>query len=147
MYRKILVPLDGSKTAECTFGHVIDIANGCSVPEVDLLFVVEPLPAGIYQNRQEVNDKLLAWAKHYLSDVVNRLGVDGIIAKPVIIEGKPADTILEYAEKNGIDLIIMSTHGRSGPSRWAFGSVTDKVARSSPTPVLVIAPEGCRVQI
>ena len=147
MYRKILVPLDGSKTAECTFCHVIDIAKGCRVPEVDLLFVVEPLPAGLYQNRQEVNDKLLAWAKHYLLDVVNRLGVDGIIAKPVIIEGKPADTILEYAEKNGIDLIIMSTHGRSGPSRWAFGSVTDKVVRSSPTPVLVIAPEGCRVQI
>jgi nucleotide-binding universal stress UspA family protein len=147
MYRKILVPLDGSKTAECVFGHVIDIAKGCSVLEVDLLFVVEPLPAGIYQNRQELNDKLLAWAKHYLSDVVNRLGVDGIIAKPVIIDGKPAETILQYAEKYGIDLIIMSTHGRSGPSRWAFGSVTDKVVRSSPTPVLLIAPEGCRVQI
>jgi nucleotide-binding universal stress UspA family protein len=147
MYRKILVPLDGSKTAECVFGHVIDIAKGCSVPEVALLFVVEPLPAGIYQNRQEVNDKLLAWAKHYMSDVVNLLGVDGVIAKPVIIEGKPAETILQYAEKNGIDLIIMSTHGRSGPSRWAFGSVTDKVVRSSPTPVLLIAPEGCRVQI
>jgi nucleotide-binding universal stress UspA family protein len=147
MYRKILVPLDGSKTAECIFGHVIDIAKVCSVLEVDLLFVVEPLPAGIYQNRQELNDKLLAWAKHYLSDVVNRLGVDGIIAKPVIIDGKPAETILQYAEKYGIDLIIMSTHGRSGPSRWAFGSVTDKVVRSSPTPVLLKAPEGCRVQI
>lgn len=147
MYTKILVPLDGSKTAECTFGHVVDIAKGCSVPEIDLLFVVEPVPSGLYQSRQEAHEKLVAWGKEYLAGAVKRLADDGVTAKPVIIEGNPAVMILEYAEKNGIDLIIMSTHGRSGPSRWAFGSVTDKVVRSSNVPVLVIAPEGCRVQI
>ena len=147
MYRKILMPLDGSKTAECVYGHVIDIARGCSVPEIDLLFVVAPLPAGLYQSRQDDHDKLLAWGKEYLTGVVKRLADDGITAKPIIIDGKPAETILQYVEENGIDLIIMSTHGRSGPPRWAFGSVTDKVIRASRTPVLVVAPEGCRVQI
>jgi nucleotide-binding universal stress UspA family protein len=147
MYRKILVPLDGSKTAECTFGHVIEIARGCNVSEVDLLFVVESLPAGLYQSRQEDHDKLVAWGKEYLNGVVKRLTDEGVTAKPVIIDGNAANTILEYADENGIDLIIMSTHGRSGPSRWAFGSVTDKVVRLSRTPVLVVAPEGCRVQI
>ena len=147
MYSKILMPLDGSKTAECVFGHVIDIARGCGIPEVDLLFVVEPIPAGLYQSRQEDHNKLVAWGKEYLSHVVKRLADDGVTAKPIIIDGNPAETILQYAAKNGIDLIIMSTHGRSGPSRWAFGSVTDKVVRSSNLPVLAVAPEGCRVQI
>lgn len=146
MYNKILVPLDGSKTAECPFGHVIDIARGCNIPEIDLLFVVEPTPAGLYQSRQEDHDKLMVWGKDYLAGTVKRLADDGVMAKPVIIDGKPAEMILEYAAKNGIGLIIMSTHGHSGPSRWAFGSVTDKVVRSANAPVLVVAPEGCRVQ-
>lgn len=147
MYRKILVPLDGSKTAECTFGHVVDIARGCAVPEVDLLFVVEPISAGLYQSSDEGRNHLLAWGKEYLAGMVKRLADDGITAKPVIIDGEPAETILQYAAENCIDLIIMSTHGRSGPSRWAFGSVTDKVVHTSNVPVLAIAPEGCRVQI
>jgi nucleotide-binding universal stress UspA family protein len=145
MYSKILVPLDGSKTAECTFGHVINIARGCSVPEVHLLFVVDSLPDGLYQSRQEDLDKLVFWGKQYLAEVVKRMADDGVNAKSVLIDGKPADTILEYAVKNGIDLIIMSTHGRSGPSRWAFGSVTNKIVHSSKPPVLVVTPEGCRI--
>jgi len=145
MYRKIMVPLDGSKTAECALGHVVDIARGCNVPEVILLFVAEPAPAGLYQSSAEVREKLQDWSKAYLAGVEKSLANDGISAKSVIIDGKAADMIVDYAEGNGIDLIIMSTHGRSGPSRWAFGSVADKVIRSSSVPVLVVAPEGCRI--
>ena len=54
------------------------------------------------------------------------------------MEGGIAETILDYAENNKVDLIIMSTHGRSGPSRWAFGSVAEKVVRHAPCPVLVV---------
>ena len=53
--------------------------------------------------------------------------------------------ILEYAQNNNIDLIIISTHGRSGISRWAFGSVADKVVRTSTVPVLTVTPTGCRI--
>ena len=147
MYRKILVPLDGSKTAECVFGHVTDITRGCSVPEVELLFVAEPSPAGLYQSSQEDHDELAWWGKEYLAGAVKHLAGDGVTAKPILIDGNPSETILQYAMDNCIDLIIMSTHGRSGPSRWAFGSVTDKIVRSSSVPVLVVAPEGCRVRI
>ena len=69
----------------------------------------------------------------------------GVTTKSVTIEGKPAEAIVDYAEKNGIDLIVMSTHGRSGPSRWALGSVADKVIRSSTVAVLICVPEGCRI--
>lgn len=145
MYDKILVPLDGSKTAECALGHVIDIVRGCRVPEVDLLFVVEPILPGLYETTKQAYELLRSWGMDYLARVGKSLAGDGITAKPVIVEGRAADTIVDYAGENHIDLIIMSTHGRSGPSRWAFGSVADKVVRTSKVPVLLAVPKGCRI--
>ena len=57
--------------------------------------------------------------------------------------GKAAESLTEYTEKNGVDLIIMATHGRSGVSRWVWGSIADKVMRSSCVPVLLIRARGC----
>ena len=144
MYNKILVPLDGSKIAECAIEHVKTIATGCNVPEVDLLFVVEPIPAGLYQSSVEGKEKLMAWGKDSLAKIEKSLVTDGIAVKSIVLEGKQAETIVDYAAKNDIDLIVMSTHGRSGPSRWAFGSVTDKVIRASPVSVLIVVPKECR---
>ncbi|MDD5082511.1 MAG: universal stress protein [Dehalococcoidales bacterium] len=142
MYSKILVPLDGSKTAECVLGHIIEIAGGCT--QVELLFVAEPAPPGLYESREEAHKKLMAWGKEYLAGVEDILTKDGVGAKSVIVEGKAAETIVDYAENNGVDLIVMSTHGRSGPSRWAFGSVAEKIIRSSIIPVLIVVPKACR---
>ena len=61
--------------------------------------------------------------------------------------GAPADAIIDYTAKNGIDLIVMSTHGRSGVTRFALGSVTDKVVRTVAAPVLVVSPAECKVRI
>ena len=72
---------------------------------------------------------------------------EGISARGEVVTGKAADAILDYAEKNNVDLIIMSTHGRSGISRWAFGSVADRVVRHSIAPVLLVAPAGCRINM
>jgi nucleotide-binding universal stress UspA family protein len=57
--------------------------------------------------------------------------------------GKPAEEIVNYATKNKVDLIIMASHGRAGVSRWAYGSVPDKVLRSSCVPVLLVKVPGC----
>ncbi len=148
MYKKILVPLDGSKLAECVLGHVRGIATGCSVPEVDLLFVVEPISgtAGVtYFASVEGQKKLIAWGKNYLAKVGKSLVGEGIAARGIVLEGKPAEVILDYAGKNKIDLIMMATHGRSGPARWALGSVTDKVVRLSTVPVFIVTPGECLV--
>ena len=145
MYSKILVPLDGSRTAECALDHARTIATCCKVREVDLLFVAEPVSPGLYQTSAEGKEKLMTWGKDYLSKIEKSLIADGIAAKSIVVEGKPADTLVDYAAQNDIDLIIMSTHGRSGPSRCAFGSVAEKLIRSSTVPVLIAAPEGCRV--
>ena len=145
MYKRILVPLDGSEMGECSLEHVKAIAKGCSVSEVDLLFVAEPVSSGLYQSAAEVKEKLVAFGKDYFAKIEALLIAVGIATRSIILEGKAAETIVDYAVKNDVDLIIISTHGRSGPSRWAFGSVADKVVRSSVFPVLISVPKGCRI--
>jgi len=147
MYKKILAPLDGSKFSECSLEHIKTIATGCQVPEVVLLMVIElprqPLERGEEWPR-EVEERGRSWAKDYLAKVANGLKKEGIAAKTVVVTGWPADEILDYADKNKVDLIIMSTHGRSGVTRWVFGSVADRVLRHAKAPVLMVSPPGCR---
>jgi nucleotide-binding universal stress UspA family protein len=151
MYKKILAPLDGSEFSECSLDHVTAVAKGCAVPSVVLLHVIEPpegYAAAFTRISAEAIDKILkesrAQTEDHLAKVADKLKKKGINVSTVIAEGKPGDEILNYADKNRVDLIIMSTHGSSGLTRWAFGSVADKVIRHSPVPVLVVAPPGCR---
>jgi nucleotide-binding universal stress UspA family protein len=76
-------------------------------------------------------------ASHYLDKVVASLKEKGVAAKTEILAGNPAEEIIKYSQKNNVDLIIMSTRGRSGISRWVFGSVAEKVIRNSTVPVLI----------
>ena len=76
-----------------------------------------------------------------------RLIKKGVNAKTEVLLGKPAEAITSYAEKNGIDLIIMSSHGRSGISRWASGSVAERVFRSACVPVLMVRAPGCSPKV
>jgi nucleotide-binding universal stress UspA family protein len=152
MYQKILAPLDGSEYSECGLAHVKAIAKGCSVPEVIVLMVLERVQqyavepaAGVFGSFEK---EAKAAAEKYIAKVVAGLKEDGIPAKGVIIgTGMPDEQILNYADKNKVDLIIMSTHGRTGVARWAFGSVADSVVRNSKIPVLVASPPGCRVVV
>jgi nucleotide-binding universal stress UspA family protein len=149
MYKKVLVPLDGSKFAECVLDHVKSIASGCSVSEVVLLFVLEPLPGVTYEVPAEWFDEArkqgLNFGKEYLKKVSDDLISSGIVASSVVLPGVAADTILEYSQENGIDLITISTHGRSGLTRWVFGSVAERVIHQSSIPVLIVSPPGCRM--
>lgn len=152
MYRKILAPLDGSNLAECTIEHVKEIAKGCNIPEVVFLFVVDVPRNPYWMAEPATNEDLFAkaheaqkdGAKEYLTKMANEVKKDGIKAKGIVMEGNPADVIIDYAQKNGVDLIVMSTHGRSGVGRFLLGSVTDKVLRKAAAPVLVVSPKECR---
>jgi nucleotide-binding universal stress UspA family protein len=163
MYQKVLVPVDGSQLGECVLEHVRAVATGCHVADVVLLHVLRPLSgplhthdigegprghmtpdneAALYHYERETSE---SEAKEYLAKVADRLGKDGVATRTEITRGDPAQEILLYAEKEGVDLIIISTHGRSGVTRWAFGSVADKVIRHSIVPVLIAVPKGCRI--
>ena len=151
MYKKMLVPVDGSEFSACVLPHVEAIAVGCRVPEVILLIAVEPLLIAFTGEgsmsgdvSRDVEKRGLEYAKDYLAKVADKLKKGGIAAQTVVVKGRAADEILNYADKNGVDLIIMSTHGRSGVTRWVLGSVADRVVRRSTVPVLAVSPPGCK---
>ncbi len=153
MYNRILVPLDGSELAECSLEHVKTIAKGCHTSEVILLAVVERYVGPGYtwggvasaEQMAEETRQIQAKAAEYLKKVAENLKKEGLSAKTSVMSGTPTEAILDYAKKNDVDLIIMSSHGRSGPARWAMGSVADRVLRYSPVPVLVTSPKGYKV--
>ena len=150
MYNKILVPLDGSKLAECALEHVKAITLGCHVPEVVFLRVVEPtylisdaLSEGgaIYS---DIINQLQSEAEKYIVETSqNFKHPSGINIIPVAAYGNPASEILEYAKKNNVDIIIMTSHGRSGISKWLLGSVADKVSHHATIPVLIVSAHAC----
>ena len=153
MYNKILVPLDGSQFAQCALDHVRTIAKGCNVAEVILLRGVEPIPAKdlapLAQARgnlfSQVENAVKAEAVDYIAQMAKRLREEGMTVKGETLMGKADEQIIDYSRKNRIDLIIMSSHGRSGISRWTLGSVADRVLHYSTIPVLLVATPGCRV--
>jgi nucleotide-binding universal stress UspA family protein len=152
MYKKMLVPLDGSEFAECSLEHAKIVAVACRCPEVTLLRVIEPNPqltdiGGVATEEwfRDAQERAEAEVKKYITQVADRLKKEGLTTKGVVVQGKAADEILDYAKNNQIDIIVMSTHGRSGLSRWVVGSVTDKIIRHSPVPVLIASPAECRV--
>lgn len=150
MYKKILVPLDGSQLAECVLPHVESIARGCGVQEVILLRVAEPFhqfcdyDGCVSQetiNSIDADNK--AAAEKYLSQLIRRARYDGVSVKAEVITGTPGESIADYATRNSIDLIAIATHGRSGISRWTWGGVADRILRSACVPVLMVRAPGC----
>ena len=150
MYKKILVPLDGSALAECVLPHVESIVKQRGAKEVVLLRVVEPFHHFCDYDgcvTQDTIDSIDADNKSaagkYLSELTDRTRYDGVSVKPEVITGTPGETIGEYATKNSVDLIAIATHGRSGVGRWTWGSVADRVLRSACVPVLMVRAPGC----
>lgn len=151
MYTKILAPVDGSTFSECSLDHVKSVAAGPDTSEVTLLRVIEPIHAADLTAYVESGidtgvliRKEQSEAEQYISSLTDQLKKTGLKAVGVAVVGVPANEILKYAEQHGIDLIVMSSHGRSGINRWLMGSVADKVVRHSPVPVLIVSPPGCR---
>ena len=149
MYEKILVPLDGSKTAECVIPHVLEIAKNCHPTQIVLLRVCPPvsvladypadMPEPWEQHVKEINYQASRQCSIYLDNVEGELKKSGLKNIRVVGKlGEPAKEIIDYVEKNGIGLVIMASHGRSGPGRWAFGSVAEKVMRSLDVPVMIV---------
>ena len=152
MYKKILVPLDGSEFSECSLADVKTLVAGNRETEVVLLRILEPIPEYYLQHklggtfRLEAENAAKNDAKDYMDKVAAELKKAGISVTVTVEQGKPADAILGFARKNGAELIVMTTHGRSGPSRFALGSVAEKVIRNAGVPVLSVSPPGCRLQ-
>jgi len=151
MYKKVLVPLDGSDLSECTLLHLKSLFEDGSVGEVTLLNIVKiDIPWGAWESGHfdltELRKQVFTSSKKYLEKVESRLSSQGIKVKKESLEAnRPADAITDYARKNGMELIIMATHGHTGLKKLMLGSVAFGVLNQSSVPVLLIRPEACRI--
>jgi nucleotide-binding universal stress UspA family protein len=145
MYQKIMVPLDGSELAECVLPHVKTLTQGQNVREIMFVRVVEPVRRtsdAFYplneKQLQEVDEESKKVARNYLDQLVARLNYGKTKINSDVLFGNEAENLIEYAEKNKADLIVIATHGRSGVFRWVWGSIADRILHSAKTPVLMV---------
>jgi nucleotide-binding universal stress UspA family protein len=142
MFRRILVPLDGSERAEGVLPIVTAEAKSHSAAVV-LLRVVPPIrhslmltPALLEQTTSQA-EKI---TEEYLRNLAERLRAEGLTVETEILPGLPAQEILRFAEETDCDLIVIGSKGDTGALQWRFGSVANKVIKSRTTmPVLVIS--------
>ncbi len=151
MYKKIMVPLDGSKLAETVLPHLETVVKGCESPEVIFVQAVEPLtiPYGRELSQFTSFEQLKAFETHqkseaekYLKEIVERLRKAGANARSVVIYGRASETLVDFVNNNNVDLVIMATHGRSEVGRWVWGSVADRLLRSLNVPILMVRAKG-----
>ncbi|GAB4575323.1 MAG: universal stress protein [Anaerolineae bacterium] len=145
-YRRILVPLDGSDWSESAIPHAIQIARSHDAEIILLTAYQKPMHEYEDQmalaNVTQISDQIRDRARNYMMARRNELRAQGVNASFIIVEGKPpADAICEYVEQENIDLVIMSTHGRTGLARFLFGSVAQKVLQAVRVPVMLIHPD------
>ncbi|MDX9746479.1 MAG: universal stress protein [Syntrophales bacterium] len=145
MFKKILVPLDGSELAECALPYVRDLVRGGFVEEIILLNVVD-IPATWVEGIDYVaiKDAGLEQATKYLQELKDQLAADGLPVRAEILEGVTPHVIVNYATEKGADLIVIGTHGYTGMKKLMFGSVALRVLHDAHCPVLLIRPESCR---
>jgi len=144
MYKKILVPLDGSTLAELALANAVLIASSSHLTELVIIFVVKPFKDMAHWASDEIAQKMeeeaVRVARKYLDQTVEKLTIKSVTTEGLIAKGDPAEVIREYALKTGVDLIVMGTHGRTGFSRLMFGSVATGVIHNSSVPVLLVPP-------
>lgn len=140
MFKQLLAPLDGSAIAECTLPHLVALAHAYEA-RVTLVNVLESSETAL--GGQPVNP--LEWelsraeAQAYLDKVGQRLRAEAQIeAEQVLLEGQAAQRICEYAHDNEVDLIVISSHGRSGLSRWNVSSVVHKIVQRAHRSVMIV---------
>ncbi|MFZ3209059.1 MAG: universal stress protein [Geobacteraceae bacterium] len=165
-YSNILVPLDGSQLSEAALPYAFSLASLAGgritlITAVDIRHVIEPaghessiieeavdawrIPSGVtpYHERNTIFideewERERLDVKKYLKTVSERFGVEGVEVQLAVEFGSPVETILSYARAHPADLIVMTTHGRTGLKRMVYGSVAEVLLRDSHLPILLV---------
>ncbi len=142
-YRNIVVATDGSENSQRAISYGVEIAK-LSGATVHALYVVDttsfssiPMDAGwevMYETLRKEGEKAI-------SEVKKHGEVSGVEVREVLLEGHPSNEIIDFAENNNADLIVVGTLGKTGLDRFLMGSVAEKVVRGSKVPVLVVRSE------
>ena len=156
MYKRIMVPLDGSDLADRVLPHVKALMSAFPSAAAVFVRVVEPSPsifddtASISSTSREkmiadlkrIEEKRKSDAAAYLEGVVQKVTSEAGECTSVVLSGRVADRLAEYIENQDMNLVIIATHGRSGISRWVRGSIAERVLGASRVPVLMVRASG-----
>lgn len=144
LYKKILVPLDGSDFAAQALAHAEILARTFG-SSLELLRVVQDIETSVglaaefdIGRRENWQADLMRHAQESLATYAADLASRGIAATTRIERGDPSECIVDCAARDGVDLIVMTTHGRSGVARWVYGSVASRILNHAPCPLLLV---------
>ncbi len=145
-YQKILVPIDGSGWSQRAIPHAVALARVHQAQIILLHVFVPPAPEYMPElalaGQQEQFENLRKQAKEHMDSLAAELQVEGIRVRGVVMEGFDVPRLIaEYAREEQVDLIVMSTHGRSGIARLIFGSVAKGVIDQCKVPTLLVHPD------
>lgn len=143
MYDRLLVPTDGSPESFEAVDEAVSLAAAVGA-DLAALFVVDTrdystLPEGKWLS---LADELEREGERALETVERRADAAGVSVSTAIVSGIPHEAILQHAADTEADVVVMSTHGRTGIDRFLLGSVTEKVIRSTDLPILVIRAQS-----
>lgn len=142
MYDSVLLPIDRSEGAEEARTHAIELAADQDAV-LHVLHVVDGV-APVASLQEMLDERLTDEGEKLVASVAGEARERGVTVETAVVEGDPARTIVEYANSNGVDVVVMPAHGRSELSKAFVGSVTDKVIRAGDVPVLVLKLDaGC----
>lgn len=141
MYKRVLVPVDGSEVAESIVPFILQIAGPLDI-DVILLRVNRPIPPSVVEGSRYVDVEDVKARREEAEAYLGRLGAEmrssGVRVHTRVRRGQPVDEILGAVRDEAADLIAMTTHGRTGPARLLWGSVAEGVLRHAPVPVFLL---------
>lgn len=144
LYRNIVIATDGSENSQRAISCGVEIAK-LSGATVHALYVVDT-PSMISETwtagKEMVHELIIREGKKVLSKVKKIIEDSGVEVKEALLEGYPSEEIINFAENNNMDLIVMGTLGKTGLERFLVGSVAENVVRNSKVPVMVIRNEN-----
>ena len=137
MYKRVLLPLDGSELAEVALAYARGLSCRLGL-EVLLLHVAGKGESESQLLHRAYIERVCERFSREMAEVQEKAGGKAVSVKGEVVLGYAAEEILRYADEKEVDLILMATHGRSGIRRWVMGSVADKILRSSAFPILLV---------
>ncbi len=142
MFKKVLVGTDFSEPADAARRMAIELARRLGA-ELEIVHVEEPLPAyafaeGPLPNLPKLQEEVRSWAERELEEQAKEVRGAGVSVTTAVLLGTPANTIVERARNEGVDLIVAGTHGRTGLEHVLIGSVAERIVRHAPCPVLTV---------
>ncbi|MEO8456489.1 MAG: universal stress protein [Chloroflexota bacterium] len=147
MIKRILVPLDGSRLSE----QALPLASTLAAKFGAELLIAHSTATGQHIEEDDnlglLNEAGRLAGEQYLAATEQELSAKGLTVRSTLTRGRPHIAIARTCDLEGIDLVVMTTHGRSGVSRWTMGSVADKVLRTTSTPLILIHPTEHRAPI